>query len=253
MNNLKTRLKNKEVLIGSLVTLSSTDVAEAMSLIGFDYLWVETEHAPTGFVHAQMMVQAAAERCPCLIRIPENKEVWIKKALDIGCSGIVVPQVKSASEARKAVEWCLYPPAGKRSVGMSRAHGYGMLFREYVNSANDELAIVLQVEHIEGVQNIESIVEVSGVDAVFVGPFDLSGSLGIPGQITHPRVQEAIEKIKHHCEEAKVPVGIFAVDAQSAKDCIEKGFSLIALGIDVGYLWQAAKTALDEVHLDCYH
>ena len=247
MNSFKTRLKNREILIGSLVTLASMDVAEIMSLVGFDYLWIETEHAPTDFVHAQMMIQAVGGRCPCLVRIPENKEVWIKKALDIGCNGIVVPQVKSAAEARDVIAWCLYPPVGKRSVGISRAHGYGMSFQDYVEVVNEELTIVLQVEHIEGVRNIESIVDVPGIDAILIGPFDLSGSLGILGQITHPQVQEAIKEIKRHCEAAGVPVGIFAVDAQSAKSFVEKGFNLIALGMDADYLWRSAQAALDEV------
>ena len=96
-NDMKRRLREKEVLIGSLVTLPSTDVAEMMSLVGWDYLWIDTEHAPIDFVQAQRMVQAVGGRCHCLIRIPENREVWIKKALDIGCDGIVVPQVKSAA------------------------------------------------------------------------------------------------------------------------------------------------------------
>jgi 2-keto-3-deoxy-L-rhamnonate aldolase RhmA len=248
--SFKTRLKRGETLIGSLVTLSSTDVAEIMSLIDWDYLWIETEHAPTDFVHAQMMIQAVGGRCPCLVRIPENKEVWIKKALDIGCNGIVVPQVKSAAEARDTIEWCLYPPLGKRSVGVSRAHSYGMSFQDYVRTVNEELTIVLQVEHVEGVKNIQSIVEVPGIDAILIGPFDLSGSLGVLGQITHPQVQEAIGEIKHHCEEAGVPVGIFAVDAESARGFIEEGFNLIALSMDSFYLWQSAKEALDEVRGD---
>lgn len=247
MTNFKTRLKNGDPLIGSLITLAATDVAEIMAHVGFDYLWLETEHAPSDFLQAQMLMQAVGGRCPCLVRIPENKEVWIKKALDIGCDGIVVPQVKSAAEARQAVEWSLYPPAGKRSVGISRAHTYGMAFQDYVSTINERLTIVLQVEHIDGVQNVASIVQVPGIDAILVGPFDLSGSLGLLGQITHPEVQAAIDEIKDHCEAANIPRGIFAVDAQAAKQALAKGFNLIALSMDSAYLWQAAKVALDDV------
>lgn len=245
-SNFKARLKNGETLIGPLVTLASTDVAEILSLIGFDYLWIETEHAPTDFVRAQMMIQAVGGRCPCLVRIPESREVWIKKALDIGCDGIVVPQIKSALEARQVIEWSLYPPAGKRSVGISRAHGYGLSFQEYVRGVNEELAIVLQVEHVEGVRNVASIVEVPGIDAILIGPYDLSGSLGVLGQVGHPEVEEAIAEIKRHCEAAGVPVGIFTADGRSARSYIEAGFSLIALGMDAFYLWGAAKAALGE-------
>ena len=249
-DSFKARLKRRETLIGTLVTIPSPDVAEIMSLVGWDYVWIETEHAPTDFVHAQTMIQAVGGRCPSLVRIPENKEVWVKKALDIGCDGIVVPQIKSAAEARATIEWCLYPPLGKRSIGVSRAHGYGMSFQDYVQTANQELTIVLQAEHVDCVKNIGSIVEVPGIDAILIGPFDLSASLGVLGQITHPKVQEAIQEIKRHCERAGVPLGIFAVDATSAKDYIEQGFNLIALSMDAYYLWQAAKGVLDEVRAE---
>jgi 2-keto-3-deoxy-L-rhamnonate aldolase RhmA len=247
LRGFKARLKNRETLVGPLVTIASTDVAEIMSLVGFDYLWIDTEHGPADSVHAQMLIQAAAGRCPCLVRIQENKEVWFKKALDTGCDGIVVPQVRSAAEAKRAIEWCLYPPAGERSVGVTRAHDYGMSFQEYVRTVNDELTIVLQVEHADGVRNIESIVDVPGIDAILIGPFDLSGSLNLLGQIAHPQVQEAIGEIRCHCERAGVPVGIFAVDAEAAIDAIEQGFTLIALGLDTMYLWTSAKAALDAV------
>jgi 2-keto-3-deoxy-L-rhamnonate aldolase RhmA len=245
--NLKARLRNGDLLIGVLVTIPSADVADIMSRVGFDYLWLDAEHGPADFVHIQMMVQAAGGRCPCLVRVPENKEVWIKRALDTGCHGVVVPQIKSADEARQAVEACLYPPDGQRSVGLSRAHDYGMSFRDYVNAANNELTIVLQVEHAQGVQNIESIVSVPGVDAILVGPFDLSGSLNLLGQITHPRVQEAIEEVRRACQAARVPLGIFTVDVPSARSWIDKGFSLIALNTDASFLWKSTKAALAEV------
>jgi 2-keto-3-deoxy-L-rhamnonate aldolase RhmA len=245
--NLKARLRNGDLLIGVLVTIPSADVADIMSRVGFDYLWLDAEHGPADFVHIQMMVQAAGGRCPCLVRVPENKEVWIKRALDTGCHGVVVPQIKSAAEARQAVEACLYPPDGQRSVGLSRAHDYGLSFQDYVNAANNELTIVLQVEHAQGVQNIESIVSVPGVDAILVGPFDLSGSLNLLGQITHPRVQEAIEEVRRACQAARVPLGIFTVDVPSATSWIDKGFSLIALNTDASFLWKSTKAALAEV------
>ncbi len=245
--NLKMRLRNGDLLIGVLVTIPAADVADIMSRVGFDYMWLDAEHSPADFAHVQMMVQAAGGRCPCLVRVPENKEVWIKKALDTGCQGVVVPQIRSAAEARQAVEACLYPPAGQRSVGITRAQGYGISFQDYVGTANDELAIVLQVEHIQGGQNIESIVSVPRIDAILVGPFDLSGSLNLLGQITHPHVQEAIEEVRRVCQAARVPLGIFTVDAPSARSWIDKGFRLIALNTDASFLWRSAQAALAEV------
>lgn len=166
MHDLKTRLEGNEPLIGSLVTLASPDVAEIMARVGFGSLWIEAEHAPIDFVHVQTLIQAVGGRCPCLVRIPDKQEVWVKKALDVGCAGLIVPQIRSADEARRIVDWSLYPPQGQRSVGVSRAHGYGMTFREVVRSVNDELVIVIQAEHMEAVENIDSIAAVPGIDAV---------------------------------------------------------------------------------------
>jgi 2-dehydro-3-deoxyglucarate aldolase/4-hydroxy-2-oxoheptanedioate aldolase len=246
-HNLKTQLRRGEPLIGSLVTIPSLDVAEIMARIGFDYLWIETEHAPMGFVDAQALIQAVGGRCPCLVRIPDKREVWVKKALDIGCDGIVVPQIRSAAEARQIVQWSLYPPDGQRSVGVSRAHGYGMTFGEYVDTVNDELVIVIQAEHVEAVENIESIAAVPGIDAVLIGPFDLSGSLGVLGETGHPQVLEAIERVRLGCQAAGVPLGIFAPDVAMAREYIEKGLSLIALSMDAFFLWQSAQAVLEEV------
>lgn len=227
--------------------MPSLDVAEIMASVGFDYLWIETEHAPMGFAHAQALIQAVGGRCPCLVRIPDKREVWVKKALDIGCDGIIVPQVRSATEAREIVQWSLYPPDGQRSVGVSRAHGFGMTFREYVGTVNDELVIVIQAEHVEAVRNIESIAAVPGIDAVLIGPFDLSGSLGVLGETDHPQVLEAIRRVRRACQAAGVPLGIFASDASMAKEYVEQGFSLIAVGMDAFFLWQSAQAVLEEV------
>ena len=246
-HTLKSRLAQRDVLVGPLVTLSSPEVSELMGQVGFDYLWIETEHAPMDVSQAQMMIQAVGGRCPCVVRVPENAEVWIKKALDVGCDGIVIPQVKSAAEAEAAVKCCLYPPAGRRSVGIGRAHGYGMSFQEYVAAVNDRLAIILQVEHVDGVRNVESIVNTPGIDAVLVGPYDLSGSMDLLGQVDHPRVVEAIQEIKRHCDAAGVPAGIFVSDPQAANRYIADGFTLIALGTDALYLWQSARQVLDQV------
>jgi 2-keto-3-deoxy-L-rhamnonate aldolase RhmA len=248
-NDLKASLRGKETIIGTIVTLPSTEVAEMMSLVGWDYLWIDTEHTTIDFTQAQRMVQAVGGRCPCLIRIPDNNEVWIKKALDIGCQGIVVPQVKTAEEAQRVVDSSLYPPEGKRSVGVSRAHDYGMSFQEYVQKANESLVIVLQVEQIEGVKNIEAIARVPGIDAILIGPLDLSGSLGVIGQIEHPQLQEAIGEVKRTCGEAGVSLGIFAADSISAKHYVQQGFNLIALNLDIFYLWRAAKASLEEVRV----
>jgi 2-dehydro-3-deoxyglucarate aldolase/4-hydroxy-2-oxoheptanedioate aldolase len=124
-HDFKTRLKKREILLGPLVTLSSTEVAEILSRVGFDWLWIEMEHAPTGLARIQELIQATGGRIPCLVRVPWNDDVWIKQILDTGCDGIVIPQIRNSSEARAAVRACKYPPVGIRSVGIARAQGYG--------------------------------------------------------------------------------------------------------------------------------
>ncbi len=244
---LKARLAAGETLVGSLITIGSAEVAEVMSLAGFDYLWIDLEHGAIDLVVAQRLIQAAGPRCPCLVRIPENREVWIKKALDLGCAGVVVPQIRSADEARQAVAACLYPPAGQRSVGITRAQGYGLSFAEYIASANDDLLVVVQAEHRDAVADIESIVRIPGVGCVLVGPFDLSGSMGLLGQVTHPQVQAAIERVRLACAHAGLPSGIFAVDAESARARAASGFRLIAVTMDAALLLDAARTTLARV------
>lgn len=247
MTTLKQRIRQGEPLVGSLVTISSPDVTDMLSRVGFDFLWIENEHAPMDTLAAQTLIQAVGGRCPCLVRIPDKEEVWVKKALDIGCDGIVVPQIRSAEEARRVVEWSLFPPEGRRSVGVARAHGYGMTFQAYVETANEELVIVLQAEHAQAVERIDEIVRVERVDAVLIGPFDLSGSLGVLGQVDHPAVLEAIETIREACEGAGMPLGIFAPDAGTARRYLDQGFTLIALGMDAFFLWQGAQKALEEL------
>ncbi len=244
VHDLKQRLRDGRPLIGPVLTIGATEVAEMLSLAGFDFLWIDTEHAPTDYALAQRMIQAAGDRCPCLVRIPEAREVWVKKALDLGCAGIIVPQVRDATQAREVIGWSFYPPQGRRSVGLARAHRYGMAFAEYLHTANDHLLIVIQIEHAEAVANVEEIVRVPGVGVAFIGPLDLSASLGHLGEADHPDVQSAICHVKEACDAAGVPAGIFCADADAARAAMEQGFQFIALGTDSGFLLQAARAEL---------
>jgi 2-dehydro-3-deoxyglucarate aldolase/4-hydroxy-2-oxoheptanedioate aldolase len=239
----KTLLREQPV-IGPIISLPCPDVADLLSRAGFDYLWIDLEHSPMGISDAQMLIQAAGGRVPCVIRVPEVSEAWIKKALDTGCDGIVIPQIRSAAEARAAVAWCQYPPAGRRGAASTRAHGFGLAFADYVATANESVAIILQIEHIDAVNDIEAILQTSGVAALFVGPFDLSGSMGMLGQIQAPEVQAAVARVADACKAADMPLGLFVLDGAAGKLAIERGFKMIALGTDASYLLKAAQSAL---------
>jgi 2-keto-3-deoxy-L-rhamnonate aldolase RhmA len=179
-----------------------------------------------------------------MIRVPAGDEVWLKKALDIGAAGIIVPQVNSAAQAERVVRLCKYPPEGARGVGIARAHRYGERFQDYVTNANQEVAIVVQAEHIDAVKDINAIVKVKGIDAVFIGPYDLSASMGKPGQVGDPEVRAAIERVRKACQKRSIPLGIFGVSAEAVLPYLDQGFTLIAAGVDVLFLSCAAKALL---------
>lgn len=242
--SFKKKLSLGQPLLGTLVTMSSPEVAEMLSLIGFDWLWIDMEHAPLSLDQVRALLQASAERSSSLVRIPVNDEVWIKRVLDLGAEGIIVPQVKSAQEADKAIKAAKYPPQGTRSVGIARAHAYGINFDSYVRQCNDDVAVLLQIEHTDAVQNIDSILQVEGIDGIIIGPYDLSGSFGKLGQLQDKQIQDAIETVKQACQKAGLPCGIFALQAETAKSYLQQGFRLVAVGIDAYYLWNSAKGSL---------
>ena len=245
--HFRRRLKEGKPLTGAIQALNSPEVTEILAAVGFDWLWVDLEHSAIDVPGLQRILQAAGTYCPCLVRSPSHREVWIKKILDAGPAGIIVPRVNSAEEAAAIVGFCRYPPEGCRSVGLSRAQGYGLTFQEYVDHANDDIALILQIEHIAAVKAIADIVKVPGVDALLVGPYDLSASMGKTGRVTDPEVQQHIEIVRQVCLKAGMPLGIFTTRPEEVKPLIEKGYRLIGVGVDSLYLGQALKQALETI------
>lgn len=248
-HSFRRRLRERNRLLGTLVSLPSPEVAEILAAVGFDWLFLDAEHGPLDCLTAQRMIQATGDRCPCLLRVPLADEIEVKKALDIGAAGIIVPQVGTAEQAAAIVQWCRYPPAGTRGVGIARAHGYGGYFGEYVQRANEEVSIVVQVEHIDAVRNVESIIEVAGIDAVFVGPYDLSASMGLMGQVSHAEVSAAIATVRDACSRRQIPLGIFGLDPEAMGRYLEQGFSLIAAGCDTAYILGGGRDALAQLRI----
>lgn len=245
----KDRLKAGEILVGSVVTSAGPDAVDALSRLGFDWFWIDMEHAALGLAQTQAILQVIGGRAASLIRVPWNDHVHIKQALDLGCDGVMIPEIRSAEEAREAVAACRYPPVGNRSVGLARAQGFGIDFNDYLQNANDRVIVALQIEHIDGVNNIEEITDEAGCDAIVIGPYDLSASLGLIGQVGHPEVQAAITRIKTVCNEKGVAVGIFAADAETANHQIESGCSLVAISNDISLMCKAARETLAGVRV----
>ncbi len=246
MQQFRQKLLAGERLVGPMVTLGAPEVAEILARVGFDWLFLDAEHAPFDALSLQRMMQAAGDT-PCLVRLAASQEVPIKQALDVGAAGIIAPMVNSAAEAAQIVRWCRYSPQGTRGVGLSRGHGYGLSFSEYLEAANDSVAVVVQAEHIQAVENIEAIVQVEGVDGVLIGPYDLSASLGVMGQVEHPEVAVAIDRVTAVCQRVHMPLGVFGVSATAVQPYIEKGYTLITAGVDTLFLSSAAGRLLKQV------
>jgi 2-dehydro-3-deoxyglucarate aldolase len=249
-HRFRKRLKSGELLIGTVVTLASPEVVEILTEVGFDWLFIDAEHAPLEALEMQRLLQGASTQMPCVVRVAASEEVPIKKALDIGAAGVIAPMVNSAEQARRVVHLAKYAPAGTRGVGLGRAQGYGLRFGEYVGQANEDTAVIIQAEHAEAVKHIETIVEVAGVDAVLVGPYDLSASLGRLGKVGHPEVVAAIEHVTEVCQEAGMPLGIFGVSHEAVNAYIERGYTLIAAGVDTMMLGKAATEMLSQIKSD---
>jgi 4-hydroxy-2-oxoheptanedioate aldolase len=246
-NNFASRLRAGEVLTGTLVSLPSPEVCEILSHIGYDWLFIDAEHGAFNPQQAQGMLQAASPT-PCVIRVPVGESVWIKKALDIGAAGIIVPQVHNSKQAKDIIQHCKYAPVGDRGIGIGRAHKYGIEFESYIENANEETAVILQAESAEAVEHIDDIVSLKGLDAILIGPYDLSASLGMPGDIDHPLVQKAINKIIASCKKANVSMGFFGVSAEAVLPYKEKGFTLLTVGVDTTFLIKSASQTLLEMN-----
>ncbi len=245
--SFRTRLTRGDLLVGTLVSLPAPEVAEILAEAGFDWLFIDMEHSQLDPPAAQVILQAVDHRIDCVLRVALNDEIWLKKALDTGASGVMIPQVNSVGDARRAVRFCKYPPQGGRSVGLSRAQGYGARLAEYLAEANRQTAVIVQIEHIQAVNHIEAILAVEGVDAVLVGPYDLSASMDHMGQVEHPDVQAAIQRVHHACQSQGMPLGIFATTAARAKAYVQEGYRLVAVGGDTLMLGSAARDILEKL------
>jgi 2-dehydro-3-deoxyglucarate aldolase len=234
--HFRDRIKSGQPLIGTLVTLPSPEVVEILCRSDLDWLFLDLEHSAMEAAEAQRLLQAAGGLKPCLARVSTSNESGIRKALDSGADGVILPQVMDRAQAAELVSLTKYAPLGRRSVGLARAAGYGLQLNDYLTRANQEVAVVIQIEHIKAVDGIADILSVAHIDAVFVGPYDLSASMGIPGQVSDPDVTEAIEQVLLASKRFGVAAGIFTSEAAQAKTMFEQGFSLVASGSDALFL-----------------
>ena len=240
-------LSEGRVTLGAWIQVGHPAVAEILADAGFDWVCVDLEHGAIGMeTMTDIFRTLAAFDCAPVVRVPANDPVWIHRCLDAGAQGLIVPMVNTAAEAEAAVREAKYPPRGRRGYGYARANAYGKRFDAYARRANEEIAVVVQIEHKDAVANLEAILDVEGVDGTFVGPYDLSGSFGVPGRLDHPAVRKALARYRTVCARRGKAMGMHVVrpNEKNVPQAVKEGYTLVALGLDVVFLEEGARAAL---------
>lgn len=246
-NKVRKALLDCRPTLGSWMQIGHPVPAEILANAGFEWVCVDAEHTDIGVEGVTNIMRAMAHtKTAPVVRVSQNSTIEIRQMLDAGAQGIIVPMVNTAADAEKAVAAAKYPPQGVRGFGYCRANKHGTEFDRYVRSANDDIFVVAQVEHIDGVNNIDAILAVDGIDGVFIGPYDLSGSLNIPGQLEDPRVQDALQKVLDACRCAGKSAGLHVVAPEPDKiaAALNQGFTFLALSVDMLFMNQLARECL---------
>ena len=236
---LKRKLAEGQVTLGSWITIPHPNVVEIMASAGFEWLVIDMEHTATDLSQAQVLISTIqANNMKALVRVSKNEEVIIKRVMDMGADGVVVPMIKNGAEAREAVDYVKYPPTGRRGVGLYRAQRFGLGFEEYKRWLEEEAVIIAQIEHIDAIRNLDEILAVPGIDGTIVGPYDLSGSMGHPGAFHREDVKEALEGFKTKCKASGKPLGFHVIppDAALIREKIDEGYTFLAFSLDFHFL-----------------
>jgi 2-dehydro-3-deoxyglucarate aldolase len=243
----------RELILGSWINTASPIVTEIMSNAGFDFLCLDAEHSAIDYFDSLQLFQAMKAGnpdCAPLVRMQGNNYADTKRYLDAGAVGVIAPLINTRKEAEYLVESVKYPPSGNRGVGFGRSHDYGFSFDSYMRFAENNLFTAIQIEHIDAVNNFDDIAKVEGIDAVFVGPYDLTASMGITAQFDHPDYQKALEQVNKICFENNLLSGIHVVQP-STEEVIEKynrGYNLIAYSLDITIIGSICRNAVTQIN-----
>ncbi len=249
-NSLKSELRNRQLTIGSWITLGHSSIAEIMAKAGFDWLTVDMEHSAITLGEAQQLIQVIElSGCVPLVRVGANDANLIKRVMDAGAHGVIVPMINTREDAERAVGAVKYPPQGFRGVGLARAQSYGADFEGYRNWNETESIVIVQIEHIKAVENLEAILSVEGVDAFIVGPYDISASLGVTGQFDHPKMTSVLSGILDTARRLEAVAGYHVVppDTGQVLARIEEGYRFLAYSTDFLFLGDSCRTGLNTV------
>ncbi len=246
--DFRARLRSGDFLLGTWVTMLDPVAAELLAGSGFDYLVADSEHSVLGTDDLMaVLIATRAAGVPVLARVGANEPVRIMHALDVGASGVVIPQIRTVADVERAVAWCRYPPAGLRGIAPRRASDYGRHTAEYLSTANELVTCCIQIETREALADLDAILSVSGIDALLIGPNDFSASLGHTGDLAHPEVEEAIAVVLDRANGHGIPAGIWTQSTTVTKARRAQGFRFTTVGADYGFMAMAADAAVREV------
>jgi len=241
---LKRKLRNRERLFAGWISYAHPSITETFARAGFDFIAIDMEHSTISIEQAQRIIASSqSEGVPCLPRPVSHSNDYFKPLLESGADGLLVQMVNTPEEIETIISHLKYPPVGNRSYGVNRAHAYGFDFDEYIKIWNETSSFIIQVESIAAVNNIGKLLAFDEIDGVMVGPYDISGSLGVPGQTTHPLVIEASKKVIDACERFGKSCGtqIADVDEDNIQALFELGYTYAILGSDLFVLWKWAE------------
>lgn len=248
--SLKNALAKGKQTYGCWVTMAHPLIPELLKEAGFDWLAIDMEHSSIDLGDLlALIISTEANGMVPLVRVGENNANLIKRVMDTGAHGVIVANIRSADEARAAVQAVKYPPLGRRGVGLYRAQKYGRGFDQYKKWLSTQSIVIVQIEHIDAVNQIEEIFSVDDIDAFLVGPYDLSGSMGKPGALHDPKVEEAVKKVLEAGKRHKITAGYHSVpsDPREAIKRREQGFKFLGFSLDGIFLSDAARTAMSVI------
>jgi len=247
-NPVKKALIERTPTFGTWIQLGHPGIAEIFSHAGYDWIAADYEHTDINVEGFAGIARGMYGRGAVpMVRVRENDTLAIRQVLDLGAMGVIVPLVNNREEAEKAVTSAKYPPKGIRGFCFSRMNNWGVDFYDYAREANDQIAVVVMIESKEAVENIDDILDVEGVDGVFIGPYDMTGSYGIVGQVDHSLIQDAGKTVVDACKRHEKSAGLHVVHptTEAVEKSISDGFTFVALGVDAVFLTQSSKAALE--------
>ncbi len=245
-NRVKQLLREGKSACGTWVSLCSPLAAEVIGLCGFDWVLIDMEHGAGDFqtLLGQLQAVGCAGETEPIVRVQWNDAAVVKRVLDAGARGVMIPAVKTAEEAKRAIASTKYPPQGFRGIASVRGGKFG-LDAGYLKEANDQILVFLQIEMKEAVKDIDAILDVPGIDVAFVGPNDLAADLGHIGDLAHPEVAAAIERVEKAAKARKIPLGTVSRSWDAARVLFEKGYQAVSVQSDLNFMLSAARQALD--------